>query len=113
MTTPILQNKEFENGVISNRIHIRDDDDAAEFAVVVEDGGLLLDHLFGKGDGVAIFGEFKEEFHEELVANAGDDGFGGADEVFAEFSFEVVGEEMCGIMYDVLVFVPEGDHNDP
>ena len=38
------------------RIHIRDNDDAAELAIVVEDSGLLPDDVLGKRDRCPSFG---------------------------------------------------------
>lgn len=97
----------------SEGVDVGDDDDIAEHAVVVEDGGLLLDDELGKGDGVTIFGKLEHELHEILVADATDGGLGRADKIRSKVLFEVVGKEVGGRADNVLIPVPERDLYDP
>ena len=73
-------------------VHVGNDNDTAEFFMVVENGCLLLDYVFGELNKSCFFWQFEHEFHEVLIPDPVDDGFRRTHQVFSKILPHIVGK---------------------
>src|SRR5580692_154780 len=95
------------------RIHIRDNHNAAEFAIAVQDSRLLPDNVLGERNRLSILWQLEHQLHQVLIPDAADHGLRRADKIIGEFLLQRDRKKSRGRIDDLFYRMPKGDADDP